>query len=222
MTPNFDLGAVLEVEREVLTQLPEAKSVIKVYFKEAVAQVLYQAWIEDPTDMRLLTYCFPLIQSMMVKNIFILKHSRLEEGEVFNTLCLNLLAAFPKYNATRGRIFTFCTLMLHFRIKDVCRPRNDNTDPLDDWDMPVEDDAFHLLEGFKAFLCKLAFEQGPTASRMLRAFVEILTDHKAAIEYGRSQDRIKAGIAHKTGLPRAIVDPFYTSLLTRWAYSVLD
>lgn len=173
--------------------------------------------------MRLLTYCFPLIQAMMVKNIYTLKRSRLEEGEIFNTLCLSLLAAFPKYNPTRGRLFTFFTLMLHFRIKDVCRPRrDDNTDPLDDWDMPVEDDAFHLLEDFKAFLFKLAIEQGPTASRMLRAFVEILTDHRASIEYGRSQDRIKAGIARKTTLPRAIVDPFYASLLTRWAHSVLD
>lgn len=221
MTANFDRDAVMDVERDVLSALPEPTPVTRVYFKELVAQILYQSWSEDHTDMRLLTYCFPLIQSMMVKHILSLRQSPLEECEVFNTLVINLLAAFPKYNASRGRIFTFCTLILHFRIKDICRGKANITEPLDDWDMPVDDGAYHLLEGFKAFLCKLASDQGPTASRMLRALIEILTDD-TPINYARSQDQIKTGIAHKTGLPRAIVDPYYTALLTRWAHSVAD
>lgn len=220
MSNNFDLSEVIAIERETLASLG-IESPGNAPFKEIVAQELYKAWVADNSDMRLLTYSFTRIQSLMVKFVVRLQATRLEEQEVFNTLCVQLLQALPKYRPERGRIFTFVTLTMNFRILDLCRTKGE-PEPLEDWDCPTDDGAFHALEDFKAFLCKLANEQGQTANKMLRALIEILHGTDATVEYGQSQERIRMGIAAKTGLPRAIVDPYYNRLLTRWQHAVLD
>ena len=213
---HFSLEDVLEVEREVMTTLDGPLP--DVYFKEPVAQILFSAWKDNPADTRLLVYTFPLIQSMMNKNTHFLKTTHLEECEIFNILSLKMLQAFPKYSPERGRLFTFATLQMHWRIKDLIQ-RKDSALPLEDWDRQVDDFPSHILADFKAFLFSLAAEQGPTACRILTAFLEILDDDTFVVY---SQNRLKDAICARTGLPRVIVYPYYLSLLTRWEHSVLD
>ena len=216
---NFNLSEVKAIEQDVIAMLPEADEINPFYFKEPVAQYLYQCWYLDRSDMRLLIYCFPLIQSIMVKHVQMLKKLDLEENEIFNILCINLLTAFAKYNTMRGRLYTYCTLIMHFRIKDLRRNKHSLCDPLEDWDTPVDDTGFHQLADFKLFLVRLKEEQGATANRMLDAFLSLI---ECPVTLSLTQEQIHREISRRSGFPLLIVQPFYRSLIVRFEHSVLD
>ena len=217
---NFNLQDVLDLEQAILASLPPEIALGAGYFKEVVAQDLYRAWLADPTDMRLLEYAFPLINSVMVKYMPLLKNSPLEQGEIFNTLCLQIYDSFRRYSPARGRLFTFLTITTTFRIKDLVRGSKIQVVQLEDWDASIDDSAFYVLEDFKQFLRKFKHTQGRTAKRMLDAWLEVL-DHEEIVAT-RLQGHIIARVGQLTALPKAVVEPFYRTVLDRFTHSVLD
>lgn len=221
--PLFELSDVLRLEAEVIQTLQITLDMGRNYFKEPVAGYLYDQWVLNHDDTRLLIYCFPLIQSIMVKylNCF----NGLDQEDVFNSLCIILLEHFPKYKPANGRIYTYLTLITHYKLKDILtansKYKSRHYDLVEEWDSPVIDlDSYATLLDFKIFLTKLQKESGQTLTRIIDALLLTLDDRNNI----HLQDR-KMLVQHLctlTKLPDELIIHTLNRIQDRYEHSILD
>lgn len=176
----FDLEEVKQIEAEAIKHIGKIKDT-KNYFKEEVGQYLYNKWKEDSSDQRVLIYLFPMIQSIMVK--YLAYFNGLLQEDVFNSLCIIMLEHLPRYKKESGRLFTYSTMILSFKLKDILTANtkyNNRYLELEDWDTEHFDiEATEALISFTAFLeSQIAEEEeGATKHRFLSAMYEAMTDN---------------------------------------------
>ena len=212
------------MEQDAITAIPD-EEIGTSYFKEPVAQYLYKAWLEDKTDNRILEYSFPLIQSLMVLNINMLRQTKLEPCEIFNILCMGVLRCLESYALNKGKLYTWITYNTRCRMLDLKRDFEKNSQfellPLiDELDILTDDEATHKLEDFKEFLLKLKEVEGKTANRMIDALY--LTLISPSVNASLSQEFIIKQIVKITRLDIILVKPYYERILDRYRHSVLD
>ena len=219
----FELSEVLQLELDILNILDLTIDFSSNYFKEPVAQHLYTNWAANNNDTRLLIYCFPLIQSIMVK--YLPCFNGLDQEDVFNSLCVILLEHFPKYKPENGRLYTYLTLITHYKLKDILTANTKHKDRhyelIEDWDSPVINiDAFAVLLDFKIFLTKLKEESGITLNKIIDALLLTLDD-KVNIHL---QDRkmLVQHLCNLTKLPDELIIHTLNRIHERYNHSVLD
>lgn len=211
----FNIDDVLLMEHDVIQQI---NSIEKSYFKEDVAQYLYEQWKKNHEDTRILLYIFPLIQSLMIKNIQILDSTKLECNEIFNILCIKLMKALEKYNTTRGKLFTYFTIICQYRIYDLCKPQRQHYS-LEEYDAPIDDYAVYKLLDFQLFITKIAPIEGITANKIINAIITIITSDKIICQ---DQKALVLMIERLTKLPEIIILNYLVHLKERYTHSVID
>jgi hypothetical protein len=220
----FDIDDVLRIEQEVI-QLLGLDLPSEPYFKEPVALHLLAQWRQDSSDTRILSYCFPLVKSLMVKHRKLLSTVKLEPEEIFNLIVIRLAETLPNYTEDRGRLFTYVTLYATYRILNfpyqVSKMDRCSLPLEDDWDCPTSDGPFHQLADFKAMLTKLSLISGKTDCRILRAILLVLDDPR---EYRRihNQSGLILAVSRHCQLPSLLVERYYQILLDRYNHSVVD
>ena len=221
----FNLEDVFKIEQDVLNELDD--TVLSThYFKEDVAQYLYQAWVINNEDTRILVYCFPLLQSIIVRYVrFMNDANGLEKTEVFNNLCLIVLQHLPKYKPGNGRLYTYLTLICNFKLKDQLTAStkyiNKHYSLDEEWDTETSISPFINLLDFTIFLTELKKESaGKTLSTIIDALLLVINDESM---YNCS-DR-KMLIQHMvkiTKLPEIIIETSLTLLTEKYNHSILD
>ena len=225
MSDLFNLDDVLALEKKVMNHLDLKPSIN--YFKEEVAQYLYNAWLKDNGDTRIIEYCFPMIQSIIVKHINLL--NGLPQEEVFNSLVVILLEHLPKYKPTfndkKRRLFTYFTLILNFKIKDILthniKIKNTEYSLEEDMDNPLDTtEAQDTLLDFKMFITQLKDSQGPSSDVFLSALLTILDDSS---KY-HAQDRrmLLTHLVAMTKYPPELVTHMLNRTIERYQHSILD
>ena len=116
MNNLFNLADVLQLEQDVLNKINENNDTISKnnYFKEIVAQFLYEEWLLNKNNTNILVYSFPLIHSIMVK--YINHFHGLTKEDVFQDLCIIVLNHLPKYKKENGRLFTYLTFIISCKV----------------------------------------------------------------------------------------------------------
>lgn len=217
----FNMQDVLRIEADVIRQLPINRPLDSAnYFKEDVAQFLYQAYLNDRTDTRILEYAFPLIELVIVKHLNLFRNSGMERAEIFNMLCIGAMKALDKYNSEKGRLFTYLTLITHYRVYDLNKTIMDNRQRAEVFVFDEELDtiqdysAISELSDFLSFLQKLKETEGPTANRIIDALYDSITLNPAISSQGR--DRIIELMAKHAKLPEIIIKAYYEKILKKY------
>jgi hypothetical protein len=221
----YNLGEVLAIENDVINKLGNPV-LTKGYFKEFVAQELYKEWQSNPSDTRILSYAFPMIQNHIIKRFSLIKINNLDKVEVFNSLCVILLENLPKYKATTGTLYAYFNMILKYRLLDIFTAHNKYKDRYcalgEDWDTEVNNNnSFEKLLDFKIFITNLSQEQNSeTLNKVIEALLVVLDDS----EPFHAQDR-KMLLIHLTkisGFPEELVSHILTNIITRYQHSILD
>ena len=219
----FELSEVIQLELYILNLLNLTYEEKSNYFKEPVAQHLYSCWLANHDDTRLLIYCFPLIQSIMVKylNCF----NGLEQEDVFNSLCIILLEHFPKYKADNGRLYTYMTLITHYKLKDILTAHNKHKsrhyELHEDWDSPVDVMAsISALIDFKMFLIELKKLNGKNLNRIIDALLLTLDD--TSIHHLQDRKMLTQHLCNLTKLPDELITHTLNRIQERYVHSILD
>jgi hypothetical protein len=220
----FELDEVLALEQEVIEILGKEYEPTSNYFKEDVAQYLYKGWLEtNHDDTRLLIYTFPMIKSIMVKHKKLF--DELEPEDVFNSLCIILLEHLSKYKPTTGKLYTYFTLILNYKIKDIItaniKNRKKHYTLEEDWDSPINlMEAFSTLLDLKLFLTDLKNVSGNTLNTFIDALLSTLEEDSTF----HLQDR-KMLIGHLASLtkwPTELVIHNLNHVTSRYIHSVLE
>jgi hypothetical protein len=213
----FNPAEIQEIENQVIVEHQLARLDKKYYFHEAVAQILYADWQKDHSDNRIILYCLPLVKSIMVS-----KHNLLvskDISEVFQTCCVELMEELPKYRKEKGRIYTYMTMMIFYKIYDLTKPAKYTSIPIEDYDEPYSNDAIFQFNDFISFLQKLKVSQGKTSSKILTSMMEIIQSKKILFQ---KQDQLIDLICTQTKLPDVLVRQYFYRVLERYFHSVLD
>lgn len=220
----FNLNDVLTIEHDVIEKLEEV-DLTSAYFKEPVAQYLYQAWKENPSDTRILSYAFPMIQSHIVKRFALIKINNLDKMDVFNSLCIIILEHLPKYKPATGTLYAYFNMILKYKLLDIFTAHNKHKDRYyaleEEWDTEIENDAFEKLLDFKIFLKELSKEQNSkTLNRLIEALLVVLDDN----EPFHVQDRkmLLIHLTKLTGYPEDLVNHIFNRIIERYKFSILD
>jgi len=222
----FSISDILSLEQEIVALLPENTPIETGYIKQPVALYLFQAYKKSGyTDTRLLTYSFPLIQSLMIRYRNLL--NKYEKQEVFQTLVLDLLETLPKYQESKGSYFTFATKNVQYRILDYNRPNREKNKREAEGKMVYEEiqidenydreyttEPSHTLADFLSFLLKLKQVEGQTTGTVIQALHTILTATPETASQG--QDTILNLLSKRTQLPLLIIEPTYQNILKRY------
>ena len=217
----FSIADVMEIEQSVLNS--SAIEEVDWYFNEAVAQVLYKAWVENNSDNRIVSYSFPLILAMSKKNTALFENIGMDYPEIFSILTVGLIKALNKYDTSRGRLFSYLTRILTFRIYDInqyyLKNKKVEMYELLENDMPYEDHSGEVLNDFLTFLRKLSRTEGKTMQTILSAWVYIIVHEPGLASQG--QDVIMSQISKRTKLPEVLVKPMYLKTIQRYLSSDL-
>jgi hypothetical protein len=213
----YDPTEIQEIENQVIAEHNLGNQDEKCYFHEPVAQILYAAWLRDPSDNRIALYCLPLIKSIMVS-----KHNLLaskDSSEIFQTCCVELMEELPKYKKEKGRIYTYMTMMIFYKIYDLTKPCKYTSIPIEDYDEPYSNEAIFQFNDFMSFLQKLKVSQGKTSTKILTSMMEIIQSKKILFQ---KQDQLIDMICTQTKLPDVLVRQYFYRVLERYFHSVLD
>ena len=212
----FDLDDITFLENKIILKY-DLRDVGNCYFKEKVAQVLYNCWLNNKADTRIVFYCLPLI-----KNVIATKHNlifRMDRADLFQTLCLSTLESLKKYSPEKGRLFTFLTMNTNYRILDYYKLEKNPDLPIEEYDFPYDTKAVHELEDFVTFIGKLKLISGKTDARILTALEEVIA---CEINNPVRQNDIISLLAQKTKLPNFLVKVYYMKVIERYKHSVLE
>lgn len=213
----YNTEDVLRLEQSVLDELGLERDT-RYYFDERVARHLYAAWKADRTDNRIIQYSLPIILAMSKKNTKMFTNIGLTWGEIFNILTIGIINALSAYKPSRGRLYSYLTKTLTFRVYDLNqhykREKERQALHLENWDKPVSDYAAEQLTDFLSFLNKLREFEGPTNQKILDAWVDFVTTQPALASQG--MDRIISHICKTTKFPDIVVRPFYLIVLKKY------
>lgn len=203
------------LEQEIISLLP-ADIILpdKGDWKEPVGRYLLTAYLADPTDTRILTYCFPTINAVLVANLDRLSQLGWDQSEIFNSLVLALVPSLHKYQPAKGELFPYLLYLLRFRVIDIVSKRRLNYVPLDEnHDEPYEDQSYLTLQDLIRFIRAEQKRVGPTASRIFGAISAIISDSRLNLH---SQEVIISHVCSMTKMPDVIIKPIYDRLLERF------
>jgi len=221
----FDRERVLEIEREVLTKVQTSST---LYFKEEVAQYLYRAWQQDNKDTRIVEYCMPLIQSLMVSRVKLISLNKLEPLEVFNQMAYHILRVLPNYNKDLGKLYTYFNQRIPWWLHDMFEEEkgfyvglepNYNLNAI-----TINYESLYMLEDFKVFIRKIPLslelnEDNRTLFMVCQTFQDLLKEDK--INFTK-QTHIISAICKRSGLKRPQVKMVYRQILRLYNPDILD
>ena len=225
MARTFSDEAIAALEDSVFATLASDTPRGKHYFKEAVAQELYKAWIGERGDTRIVEYCVPLICYHLGRNAKMLAAAiankpYLENTDIFQTMVVNLIHALEIYNPDKGKIFSMLSRVIPFRLIDVAKETlwdKAKTFPLNE---ELEVPSHHAssektceLFDFISFLQQHQQQEGPTGVRITTAWLAAIAD---AAQASKGQAVIMQAICKASDLPDAIVRPYYLAVLTNY------
>lgn len=214
MRQNYDPQEVKRIEADQIRLLGDYQPRNRGDWDEAVGLELWKAWIRTPQDTRIVTYCFPTINAVLVANLSRLAQLGLEQQEVFNQLVLALIPSLTKYQPAKGELFPYLLWCLRFRVLDLISKRRMQTVPIEeDWDQPGDDSAKHELCDLLGFILKDRKRTGPTGKSILNAIYLVLTDQRLVL---LDQRTILAHVCKRCGICIEIVEPYYNRLLERF------
>jgi len=226
LTKPFNLEEILEMEKGIIEQLPVDIILPDLYFKSEVANFLYNKWLEDKNDNRLMLYCLPLVHANLIKKRAMLKYCDLNYIEIFNHCCIKMFEAMEKYDSSKGTIYNYINKMMWFKAGDLVnkKPKWSGhevaVDELAEFMGPYDDTSNHILNDFKCFLSNLKEYQGLTTCKILDTFLDIL--NKQPEKTSQGQNVIIEEICRATKLPIEIITPTYMRIIDRYTHSVID
>ena len=219
----YNAKDVLDMEAEVIALLPPDTELGSKYWKEPVAQYLYAAWEVDNEDTRILSYCFPLIYGIISTKVRII-NGGITVGDIFNDLSIKVLHLLPKYDISRGKLFSFLTFKVKMGLIDILtihvKASKRESELLEAVFKDTFDDILELL-AFKLFLLNIKKEAGFTTNRIIDALLVSLEED--GYQAGANKDLIKH-LSTATGLPEIIISTTLTRIVTKYGedWSSLD
>ena len=186
-------------------------------WKEKVGVALLNAWLRDPSDTRIITYCMPLVLIQILRHKRLLQHSDLDD--VFQSVILAVYEFLGKYQRSKGRLFTYLTMKIQFEVRDLANTpkivHSKNTIELvAKENMAVgEDDAIHFYYDFMAYLYKRRRQEGKTSRRILTAMVNTLHSRRLNVQ---KQCHLVEAVCSKTQLPKVLIKNYLDLLLREY------
>ena len=222
------MNEVLEIEHNVIEQLEEV-ALNKSYFKEPVAQYIYEAWKENNSDTRILAYAFPMISYHLVKRLPLIQINNLEQQELFNTLCIIILEHLPKYKSQSGTIYAYFNMILKYKTLDIFTAHNKHKDrnvymedDMDEYNQYTTDNISELvLYDFKHFLNNLKIEQNSkTLTRIIDAMLRVIDDN--GVYHCQDRKMLALHLVKITGYSEELIQHLLNRIVVRYQKAVLD
>jgi hypothetical protein len=226
----FDLSEVLQLEQNTMQILGLKKENYKTtdYFKNEVALYLYNKWILDNDNRNLIVYCFPLINSLIVKNYGLVKQLNkynITQDEVFNELVLFLISYLPKIDLKTlnkqgkvRKIYSYFTFILGYRIlymrnKEQNKYEDREFVEIDIRDYPIDDEKLHELNYFMDFLSD---SFNPLAEPLLALLKNNRDSNRRII--AQNNDSLIKELVIKTGFHLKEVKEAYKNLIDEYIF----